>query len=262
MQEPNVTINTDPPLGWLIFNRPEKHNAFNAAMWEAIPRMLGALEDDPEVRVIIVRGAGERAFSAGADISEFKDELDAGDSPQENADTREPAFTRLARCEKPTIAMIHGICMGGGCALALNIDLRIASSDARFAITPARIGLGYPYSGIERAVRELGAPWTRYLFLTAGPVDAAKALEMGLVHEVHPPDELEEATKALALRIADNAPLTLRAIKESVKQSLLDEAKRDVARADSLVKDCFESDDYREGLRAFAEKRKPQFKGR
>lgn len=262
MDSESVIVRREPPIGWLIFNRPEKHNAFNLEVWTAIPRLLAELEDDPEIRVIVVRGAGEKAFSAGADISEFKAEAQSGKSPHKNAGKREPAFVALADCQKPTVAMIHGICFGGGSALALNVDLRIVSTEARFAITPARLGLGYPYSGIERAVRELGASWTKYMFLTAGPVDAERALQIGLAHEVHPPEKLEDATRELALKIAANAPLTLQALKECIRQAQTDDENRDIAKAHALVSACFESADYQEGLNAFAEKRKPEFKGK
>ncbi len=159
-----LLVEKEPPLGWLIFNRPEKLNAFNAAMWGAIPGALADLEADPEIRVVVVRGAGDRAFSAGADISEFDSVPNTGDG---DGVSIFGAFDALAACAKPTVAMIHGVCMGGGCAAALSIDIRLASETAEFAITPARLGLGYSFEGIERAVQELGPANARYLFITA-----------------------------------------------------------------------------------------------
>ena len=219
---------------------------------------------DPEIRVIVVRGAGERAFSAGADIGEFKsnDRAAEDEAPKENRGSLFQVLDGLARCAKPTIAMIHGVCMGGGCAAALSIDIRLASEDAEFAITPARLGLGYSFEGIERAVQELGPANARYLFITAGTVDARKALEMGLVQEVHAPDELESATRALAMQIAQNAPKTIRAARESVRQSVLTPGDRQLDIVDALIRECFESEDFKEGVRAFAEKRKPRFEDR
>ncbi len=257
MTDSVLLIEKEPPLGWLIFNRPEKLNAFNAAMWGAIPGALSQLEADPEVRVIVVRGAGDRAFSAGADISEFDS---APNTSDDNGESIFGAFDALAACAKPTVAMIHGVCMGGGCAAALCIDIRLASETAEFAITPARLGLGYSFEGIERAVQELGPANTRYLFITAGKVGAQKAQEMGLVQEVHPQLELENATRKVALRIAQNAPKTIRAVKESVRQSVLPPGDRRQEVVEGLIRECFESADYKEGLQAFAEKRKPRFK--
>lgn len=258
MSEAVVLIEKEPPLGWLIFNRPDKLNAFNAAMAQAIPEGLKELEDDPAIRVVIVRGAGEKAFSAGADISDF----DPGGPAGEGDGSLWAAFRRFAECHKPTVAMIHGVCMGGGCAAALNIDIRLASEDARFAITPARLGLGYAFEGVERAVEELGPANARYLLITANRLNAEQALAMGLVQEVHPAAEIEAATRKLATQIAENAPRTIRAIRESVRQSVLDPAGRRSEVVEQLIRDCFESEDFKEGVRAFAEKRKPRFEDR
>lgn len=260
MPDSPIYIEKIPPIGWLVINRPEKMNAFNSEMWDAMAPQLHELEEDDEVRVIVMRGAGEEAFSAGADISEFKARGNDTSAPGELATTRDSAFVALARCRKPTLAMIHGVCMGGGCAIALNIDIRLASEDATFAITPARLGLGYPFSGIERAVQELGPAATRYLFVTAKRIDTHKALEMGLVQEVHAAGELQAATEKLARRIAANAPKTIRAVRESVRQSVLDPASRSLNDVHALIRECFESEDYLEGLRAFMEKRRPEFK--
>ena len=259
-----LLVEKEPPIGWLIFNRPEKLNALSTALWSAIPEGLAELEADPEIRVIVVRGAGERAFSAGADIGEFKnnDRTTEDQAPKENRGSLFHVLDGLAHCTKPTIAMIHGVCMGGGCAAALSIDLRVASEDAVFAITPARLGLGYSFEGIERAVQELGPANARYLLITAGTVDAQKALEMGLVQEVHAPDELESATRALAMRVAQNAPKTIRAVRESIRQSVLPPEDRQLEIVNGLIRECFESEDFKEGVRAFAEKRKPRFKDR
>jgi len=264
MDDSVLLVEKEPPIGWLIFNRPEKLNALSMAMWGAIPKGLAEFEADPEIRVIVVRGAGERAFSAGADIGEFKSEDRATEKegPEENRGSIFHAFEALARCTKPTIAMIHGVCMGGGCAAALSIDLRVASEDAEFAITPARLGLGYSFEGIERAVQELGPANARYLFITAGKVNAQKALEMGLVQEVYGRDELESATRALAMRIAANAPKTIRAVRESIRQSVLTPGDRQLEIVNGLIRECFESEDFKEGVQAFAEKRKPRFEDR
>lgn len=262
MPDSPIYIDKAPPIGWLVINRPEKMNAFDSEMWDAIPENIRALEEHRNIRVIVVRGAGEEAFSAGADISEFSERGADSGAPDDLATTRDSAFRALTDCTKPTIAMIHGVCMGGGCAIALSIDIRLASDDATFAITPARLGLGYPFSGIERAVQELGPAATRYLFLTANRIGAQKALELGLVQEVHPAGDLLSETEKLAGRIAANAPKTIRAARESVRQSVLDRPSRNLDNAHALIAECFQSEDYLEGLRAFMEKRRPDFKDR
>jgi enoyl-CoA hydratase len=262
MTDPLLLTSVEPPLGWLIFNRPDKLNALNLATWEALPGALAELERDDRVRVILIRGADERAFAAGADISEFEQNRKDPESAARYADANERAFAALRDSPKPTVAVIRGFCVGGGCAIALNIDIRIASSDAKFAITPARLGLGYAFSGIERAVQELGPASARYLFLTASHLSAARALELGLIQEVHEPDDILAAAERIGLTIAANAPHTLRAIKRSVLEAARAPGERDHAEVERLINACFDSADYREGLRAFAEKRKPRFEDR
>lgn len=259
MSDDPILIERKPPLGWLIFNRPEKLNALDKAMWAAIPEKLGELEADPEIRVILIRGADERAFAAGADISEFEKNRKDADTATDYATTNDHGFTALRDCSKPTIAVIHGYCIGGGCAIALNIDIRVASTKARFAITPARLGLGYSFKNIERAVQELGPAGARYLLLTASQLTAQKALELGIVQEIHEPENLIEAAEKLGRTIAANAPKTLKAIKASAGQAVLAPELRDLEPVEALIRDCFASEDYQEGLRAFAEKRRPNF---
>ncbi|MBI3737173.1 enoyl-CoA hydratase/isomerase family protein [Candidatus Sumerlaeota bacterium] len=260
--EDSILTHREGPLGWLILNRPDKLNAFNLAMWQAVPSKLAELEANPEIRAIVIRGAGEKAFGAGADISEFEENRKDPQTAAAYASANDGAFRALRECSKPTIAMIHGFCVGGGCAVALCADIRLASADAKFALTPARLGLGYSFSGIEHAVKELGPAATRYLFLTAGQIAAAKALELGLVQEVHLAVELESKTRELALTISENAPLTLRAAKEAIRQAQLAPQERDSATVEELIAACFASQDYREGLRAFSERRRPKFQGR
>ncbi len=262
MNSSSILIEREPPLGWLILNRPEKLNAFNLEMWSALSERMSELERDPAIRVVILRGAGEKAFGAGADISEFEENRKDAKTAEVYARANDRAFLALRNCSKPTVAMIHGFCVGGGLAVALCADVRLAAHDAKFALTPARLGLGYSFSGVEHAVQELGPASARYLFLTAGQITASKALELGLVQEVHDAAELKKKTEELARTIADNAPKTLRAIKEAVRQSVLPPAERNLPFVQSLIAECFASEDYKEGLRAFAEKRKPRFENR
>lgn len=261
MSEP-VVIRKAESIGWLIFNRPDKLNALNLEMWRAIPPAVQELEDDPDVRVILVRGADERAFAAGADISEFDRNRKDPRTAKEYDTINRAAFEALANCSKPTVAAIQGFCIGGGLAIALNIDIRLAGESARFAITPAKLGLGYPFTGVERVVQELGPAGARYVFLTAAQLEARKALELGIVQEVHPDGEVVTAATELGRAIAANAPITLRALKESIRQSTRARAERDIERTEGLIRACFDSADYAEGVKSFLEKRKPEFHDR
>jgi len=231
-------------------------------MWRALPERITELEQNPEIRVIVIRGAGERAFGAGADISEFEEHRKDPQSAAEYAESNERAFLSIRECSKPTIAMIHGFCIGGGCAVALCADIRVASRDAKFAITPARLGLGYSFSGVEHVVQELGPAGARYLFLTAAQIAAERAMELGVIQEVYEIEELEVGTGKLARQIAENAPFTLRALKESIRQPGRSAGERDLGAVEEMIRACFSSHDYQEGLRAFAEKRKPVFRDR
>ena len=257
-----IYIEREPPLAWIVFNRPDKRNAITKRMWRELPDYVGLLEADEEIRVILFRGQGDKSFSAGADIEELKKLYeDAGPDSGFLGNTG-IAVEAIANAHKPTIAMINGLCFGGGCAIALCVDIRLASDDAVFSITPARLGLGYPFSGIERAVQELGPANARYMLMTAKRVNAQDALRLGVVQEVHPKAKILEATLALANQVASNAPKSIRAIRKSIKQAQLPEAERSTKAIHQWIIDCAKSDDYQEGLQAFIEKRDPNFRGR
>jgi enoyl-CoA hydratase/carnithine racemase len=258
-----IEVELESPLAWITINRPDKHNAFSTSMWEALVEAIHALEANSDVRVILLKGAGEKAFSAGADIDGFREKVDSeGDAPTKVDRPTESAFLVTERCKKPTISVITGICFGGGCAIALSTDFRLASDDSRFAITPVRLGLGYPFEGVRRAVEELGPSNARLVLMTARRFDAVEAKDLGIVHEVHGRDELMDAARKLGHELAANAPKSVATIKESVAQVMLPESERDLANLDAMIKDCFDSEDFREGLRAFNEKRPPEFKDR
>lgn len=257
---PTVRLDVEHPLAWIVADNPERMNAFTAAMWAAVPGLVAAAEADAEVRAIIFRGAGSRAFSAGADISEFESAR-TGDNAKAYDRLNDEAFAALASAQKPTIAMIHGFCLGGGLGLAACCDLRLADDKAEFAIPAARLGIGYNPRWV-RALLALAPPArVKELLFTGWRFSAAEAERMGLVNRVVDPGRLEPDTRALALGIAANAPLSIRAAKQTVDELWRHPERPDIAALEAAVAACFESADYAEGRRAFLEKRKPRFKG-
>jgi enoyl-CoA hydratase/carnithine racemase len=251
----------DGSIGWITFNNPERHNATSYEMWQSLPVVLEAYVKDPEVRVIVFRGAGEKAFSAGADISQFKEKRSSAEAVKEYNAAADAANQALRECSKPTIAMIRGYCIGGGTAIAVGCDIRIAADDARFGVPAARLGLGYRFEGIKRLASIVGPSFTAEIFFTARQFTAQEALHMGLVNRVMSVGEIESYTRDYANGIAVNAPLTIAAVKRSLIELQKDPAKRDFVLCQRLVDACFASEDYKEGQTAFMEKRKPQFKG-
>ncbi len=243
------------PIGWMTFNNPARRNAVSLEMWEAIPTILDRFENDPAVRVVVLHGAGEAAFVAGADISQFKKTRSSPESNVQYEHALENASRRLYECLKPTIAMIHGYCIGGGVAIAVCCDLRIAADSAKFGIPAVRLGLGYGHKGVRKLMDLVGPAYTKEIFFTA-----AEAQVMGLVNRVLPVAELEPYVRGYCATIADNAPMTINALKRTVGE-LVKGADGDLGLSDQLVKACFESQDFIEGRRAFMEKRRPIFRG-
>jgi len=249
-------------IGWIIFNNPARHNATSFEMWQSLPLVLGAYAEDPEVRVIVLKGAGEKAFSAGADISQFKEKRTGTEAVREYNTASDNAGRALRECPKPTIAMVRGYCIGGGTAIAVGCDVRIVSDDSRFGVPAARLGLGYRFDGIRRLTSIVGPSFAAEIFFTGRQFSAQEALDMGLVNRLVPVAELEKYTLDYANTIANNAPLTIAAVKRSLVECLKDPADRDLAHCQQMVDACYESADYKEGQAAFMEKRQPQFKGR
>jgi enoyl-CoA hydratase/carnithine racemase len=256
----NVRTEIQGAVGWLIFDHPERRNAVSSEMWRQLPGAAERLAKDPAVRVVILRGAGETAFVSGADISEFEQRRmgsQAGDYEQESG----RGFAALSRLEKPVLAAIHGFCVGGGVAISLTADIRYAADDAVFAIPAARLGLGYRMGGIETLAGVVGLARAKEIFFTARRFSAQEALAMGLVNQVVPKAELDAFALETAERIAANAPLTVRAVKLAAREIARPHAERDSAAVEAAIRECFQSEDYREGVRAFNEKRRPVFKG-
>jgi enoyl-CoA hydratase/carnithine racemase len=249
-------------IGWMIFNQPDKHNAVTLDMWAAIPRIISAFEADPEVRVIVVAGAGERAFVSGADISEFERVRGTEEAIRAYDRIGDAADAALLGAAKPTIAMIRGICFGGGVGIALATDLRICSSNSTFSIPAAKLGVGYGYAGIRRLVDLVGPAFAKEIFFSAGTFTAEDARSMGLVNRVVAPDELEDYVTRFAFTVSSNAPLTIRAAKLAIDAAVEDAERRRLAPVEGAINACLSSSDYVEGRRAFMEKRKPAFTGR
>ena len=248
-------------VGWMILNNPERHNAISLEMWEAALEIMADFSADPEVRVMVLTGAGGKAFASGADISKFKDERQEAEALAHYQATTQRAYSALQAMAIPTIAMVRGYCIGGGTAVAVCCDIRICNEGAKFGVPAARLGLGY---GLERAtplVQLVGPAYAKEMFFTGRHFDAREAERMGLVNRVVTDDQLEATVLEMARTIADNAPLTVRTAKLVVREVLKDAEVRDVAATEAAVAGCFASNDYKEGQAAFMEKRKPRFTG-
>ena len=252
----------DGAAGWITFNNPAKRNAMSFDMWLGLDIALNDFIADPAIRVIVLKGAGDKAFVSGADISEFKEKRA---NPEMVAEYNQVSVTiaqKLLNCPKPTIAMIRGYCMGGGLGTALTCDLRICADDARFGIPAGKLGVGYKYSALKRLNDIVGPANTAEIFYTARQFDAQEAKDMGLVNRVLPVDKLEEYIANYVKTIGGNAPLTLKAVKVCLGEIAKDDHARDPALCERVVDECFASEDYAEGRTAFMEKRKPAFMGR
>ncbi len=248
-------------IGWVEFNDPQKHNAISMDMATAIPDIVSEFEQDDQIRTVVLRGNGERAFAAGSNITSFEAVRKSPADNREYHAISERAYDAFYLCEKPTIAMINGYCIGGGLDFAASCDIRICSDSAIFAIPAGKLGVGYGYEGIMRLNRIIGESKGREVFFTARRYNAQEALDMGLVHEVVEAGKLVEHTTAFAKGIGTNAPLTLKAIKKSYLCLERQARATDMADAQALIDICFDSTDYKEGRAAFAEKRVPAFKG-
>jgi enoyl-CoA hydratase len=252
----------DGAIGRMIFNNPARHNAVSPDMWAAVGTIMDDLNSDDEIRVVIVSGAGGKAFVSGADISKFEDERANAEAEAKYHVLNRQSRAKLTNSPKPTIAMIQGYCIGGGVGTAIACDMRICSDNARFAIPAARLGVGYYYDDLKRLTDLIGPSFTKEIFFTARQFDAEEARDMGLVDRVVPDAELEEYVATYAATIAANAPMTIQAVKKAVLEGAKDPDDRDVALCDRMVDICNASEDYSEGRRAFMEKRKPVFVGR
>ena len=249
-------------IGVITFNNPKKRNAMSLETWEGLGQALSELRDDAEVRVVVLFGAGDKAFVSGADISQFEKTRHNAAASEEYSKKSEAQRALLGNYPKPTISCIRGFCLGGGMQVAMLTDIRIAAEDSQFGIPAAKLGIAYGYDGLRNLVSLVGPSWARLIMYTGMRISSAEALRIGLVDRVLPNGELWDATMEIARTISVNAPLAIKAAKITIAQVLKDPAARDMAAIKQIGLECMDSEDFREGRRAFMEKRKPQFKGR
>lgn len=247
--------------GYLVLNAPQRRNALSLDMWVGIPEIVDRFDRDDAVRSIVVTGAGDEAFAAGADISEFDDRRATEQGAKDYDAATHAATQALARAGKPVIAAIRGVCFGGGMALAMACDLRLATNDAKFCIPAAKLGIGYGYEGTAALVARLGPALTAEMLFTAKTYSAHEALMSGIVHALAPPPDFDAVVQGYTARIAANAPLSIAAAKAAIRAAVSG-SPDERTKAESAVAACMTSADYREGRTAFLEKRKASFHGR
>ncbi|MFZ4406350.1 MAG: enoyl-CoA hydratase [Paracraurococcus sp.] len=248
-------------VGRVVFNQPEKRNAMSVNMWEGMGAALDLFAEDASVRCVVLQGAGDKAFVSGADISQFEKVRSNADAQQEYDRITSAGRVKLANYQKPVIAQIRGFCMGGGLGIAMSTDIRIASDDSQFGIPAAKLSIAYGFDMVRALVDLVGPAHAHMILMTGERFDAKEAERVGLVNKVVPVDQLEETVAKLTATLAGNAPLSLKTNKATVKAVCADRADRDMDKIRTAMAACFDSNDYREGRRAFMEKRKPAFTG-
>jgi len=249
-------------VGWLVFNQPAKKNAINDAMWGAIAPAMAEFERDPKVRCVVFRGAGVEAFAAGADISQFESVRSDRAAIAEYDDLLDRVLHSIQDSLKPSVALIHGFCLGGGLEIALACDLRYCGSSAQFGIPAAKLGLAYNVEGHKRLLETVGHAWAREIMFLGRRYNAQEAAAMGLVHRVLADGELDAYVDGVIETLCQNAPLAIANTKTVLEEYIKSAGPPDAGRMHAAIERCAKSADYIEGRRAFMEKRKPRFTGR
>lgn len=248
-------------VGYITFNNPEKHNAVSIEMWDALEKILDEFRSSKDIRVIVLNGSGGKSFVSGADISKFDKERSSKEAVLSYNKRTQKVYELLETFPKPTIAMIDGYCIGGGLNLAVCCDIRICSEKSKFAMPAAKLSLGYPFSSIKRLFDVMGPGMAKHFMFTAEKISASEALACGLVQKLVSEENIETYVRDYALTISHNAPLTIKAMKQIGIEILKNPDERDLLLCEQLASACFDSEDYKEGRKAFMEKRKPNFKG-
>jgi enoyl-CoA hydratase len=251
----------DDGIGLITFNQPEKRNAMSIEMWTGLGEILDEFSADSRISVVVMTGAGDKAFVSGADISQFEKNRNSADAQVEYDRATGVGRDKLNAFSKPVIARIRGFCMGGGLAIAMATDLRIASADSQFGIPAARLSIAYAPDAVKRLIDLVGPAHARMILYTAKRIDAAEAERIGLINRMTTEEALDAVVLDIARTIADNAPLSVAASKLTINEMLKDESQRDMAAIKRMGEICFNSADYKEGRTAFMEKRPPRFQG-
>jgi enoyl-CoA hydratase/carnithine racemase len=258
----HILVEQDGAIATVIFNRPAMRNAINLAMWSEIAAVTERLSRDDAVRAIVYRGAGREAFASGADISEFKENRKDTASALAYGKQTDAAYTAIRVCPKPTVAMVFGFCMGGAMAIAMACDFRFAAQGSKFGIPAARLSIIYGLDAVHQLVDLVGPAYAKDILYSARALDADEAFRIGLVQRLVPPHELEHSTYDYLRTVAANAPLSIRGTKAQIEAIFAGISEEHRERLRALGMETFESEDYREGTRAFLEKRRPTFRGR
>ena len=262
MSEGKLVVEKRGAVGWIVFDHPARKNAINGAMWRGIPTAMERFDADPEVRCVAFRGAGSEAFAAGADISEFEKNRAQRSAVSEYDGLLDRVLHAIQGSPKPSLAMIHGFCLGGGVEVALACDLRYCGQSAQFAIPAAKLGLAYNVEGHKRLVETVGHARAREIMFLGRRYSADEAFGMGLVHQVLPDSDLEKFVFETTNTLCENAPLAIANTKTIIEEYVKAEGSPDAARMRAAIERCARSADYEEGRKAFMEKRKPKFTGR
>ena len=261
MTEEKMLSRTQDGVGYIIFNNPEKHNAVSIEMWDALEKFLNQFREVNNIRVVVLEGAGGKSFVSGADISKFDKERSTKEAVLSYNKRTQKVYELLEAFPKPTIAKINGYCIGGGLNLAVCCDIRICSEKSKFAMPAAKLSLGYPFSSIKRLFDIMGPGMAKHFMFTAEKISANEAVSCGLIQKLVTEENLETFVNDYAFKISKNAPLTIKAMKQIGIEILKNPSERDLTLCENLASACFDSEDYKEGRKAFMEKREPNFKG-